>query len=101
MRNVYLVTAFVVVLLFSLLGLRGTKFTRPPMDVFPEWAFPGMKHQPIYKPQRESAFFADGRADRPSPQHTVARGQLRNDDALDLGRGADGNWLRGFPAAVT
>lgn len=100
MRNVYLVTAFIVVLLVSILGLRGTKFTHPPMDVFPEWAFPGMKHQPLYKPQRESAFFADGRADRPIPQHTVARGQLRNNDPLDLGRAADGNWVRGFPADV-
>jgi hypothetical protein len=65
MRNVYLVTAFVVVLAVSVLGLRGTKFTNPPMDVFPEWAFPGMKRQPKPKPQGASTFFADGRADRP------------------------------------
>lgn len=100
MRNVYLVTAFIVVLLVSILGLRGTNFTRPPMDVFPEWLFPGMKHQPRYKPQRESAFFADGRTDRPIPAHTVARGLLRNDDARDFGRAPDGNWIRGFPADV-
>lgn len=101
MRNVYLVTAFIVVLLVSILGLRGGKFTKPPMDVFPEWAFPGMKHQPRYKPQRESAFFADGRVDRPIPAHTVARGALREDDARDLGRASDGSWVRGFPASVT
>lgn len=40
MRQVYLVTAFLVVLTVSILGFRGTKFTNPPMDVFPEWAFP-------------------------------------------------------------
>lgn len=100
MRNVYLVTAFLVVLAVSVLGLRGGKFTRPPMDVFPEWAFPGMKHQPRYRAQRESAFFADGRADRPLPAHTVARGQLRGDDARDFGRADDGSWVRGFPASV-
>ncbi|HYP17700.1 MAG TPA: cytochrome c [Opitutus sp.] len=101
MRNVYLVTAFVVVLTVSILGFRGTNFTRPPMDVFPEWAFPGMKYQPKYKPQRESAFFADGRTDRPVPAHTVSREPLRNDDALFAGRGANGEFIRGFPTGIT
>lgn len=100
MRNVYLVTTFVVVLAVSILGLRGSKFTHPPMDVFPEWAFPGMKYQPKYKAQQGSAFFSDGRADRPIPAHTVSRDPLRNDDALYLGKNADGSWLRGFPSAI-
>jgi mono/diheme cytochrome c family protein len=101
MRYVYLFTAFVVVLLVSVLGFRGTKFTSPPMDVFPEWAFPGMKHQPKYRPQAASAFFADGRADRPLPEHVVARGELRADDHRYRGKDAAGNWARGFPAALT
>jgi len=101
MRNVYLVTAFLVVLTVSILGLRGTKFTHPPMDVFPEWAFPGMKHQPKYLPQSTSGFFADGRSDRPLPPGVVARDALRTDDALYAGKAADGSWLRGFPAALT
>jgi len=100
MRNVYLVTAFVVVLAVSVLGLRGTKFTNPPMDVFPEWAFPGMKRQPKPKPQGASTFFADGRADRPLPPGVVSREPLRNDAALYEGKAADGAWLRGFPAAI-
>lgn len=100
MRNVYLVTTFLVVLAVSVLGFRGTKFTKPPMDVFPEWAFPGMKRQPKYKPQAESAFFSDGRTDRPIPAHTVSRDPLRNDDALYAGKLADGAWVRGFPAAL-
>lgn len=100
MRNVYLVTAFVVVLAFSILGFRGTNFTRPPADVFPEWAFPGMKYQPKYKPQHESAFFADGRVDRPIPTHAVSRDALRNDDALYAGRTGNGEWVRGFPAGI-
>ncbi len=100
MRNVYIVTIFVVVALVSVLGFRGTKFTSPPLDVFPEWAFPGMKYQPKYRPQGESAFFADGRADRAPVAHTVARGMLREDDALYLGKDGAGAFVRGFPAAV-
>ena len=101
MRHVYLITLFVCVLLVSILGLRGTKFTAPPLDVFPEWAFPGMKYQPRLRPQSQSAFFADGRADRTPPAHTVARGMLREDDALYAGKDASGQWVRGFPAPLT
>lgn len=101
MRHVYLATAFVCVLLFSIFGLRGTIFTSPPIDVFPEWAFPGMKYQPKVRPQAASEFFADGRADRPPVEHTVMRGMLRDDDALYLGKDSSGQWLKGFPAAIT
>lgn len=101
MRNVYLITAFVCVALVSILGLRGWTFTAPPLDVFPEWAFPGMKYQPKLRPQAESAFFADGRADRLPVQHTVARGMLRDDDSLYLGKDSTGAFARGFPAKVS
>lgn len=100
MRNVYLITAFVVVLTISLLGFRGTHFTHPPMDVFPEWAFPGMKRQPKYKPQGQSEFFADGRADRPLPAGVVSRNALRSDDALYQGKEANGSWVAAFPAGL-
>jgi mono/diheme cytochrome c family protein len=99
MRNVYLVTLFLAVLVVSIFGFRGHIFTQPPMDVFPEWAFPGMKYQPKYKPQRESAFFADGRVDRPIPAHTVSRDPLRA-DALATGRMGDGAFVKGFPEGV-
>jgi mono/diheme cytochrome c family protein len=101
MRNVYLVTAFVCVLIFSIFGLRGTKFTSPPIDVFPEWAFPGMKYQPKFRPQSSSEFFADGRADRMPVEHTVQRGMLREDDHLYRGKNAAGAFAAGFPAALT
>jgi mono/diheme cytochrome c family protein len=100
MRNVYLITAFVVVALVSLLGFRGTTFTHPPMDVFPEWAFPGMKYQPRLRPQAESKFFADGKADRMPVAHTVARGMLRDDDALYAGKDASGAFVKGFPDKI-
>jgi mono/diheme cytochrome c family protein len=99
MRNVYLVTAFVAVLTVSLLGFRGRIFTKPPMDVFPEWAFPGMKRQPKYQPQAESPFFSDGRVDRPIPAHTVSREPLRPVDML-AGKSANGEFIRGFPQSL-
>ena len=106
MRNVYIATALLVVLTLSVLGLRGTNFTKPPMDVFPEWAFPGMKYQPKYKHQGSSEFFADGRADRPLPAGVVAAnfgplGQpLITDDHMAAGRASDGSFAQGFPAGV-
>jgi mono/diheme cytochrome c family protein len=106
MRNVYLATAFAVVLTVSILGLRGRTFTKPPMDVFPEWLFPGMKYQPKLTQQTESAFFADGRSDRVPPPDTVPSGygpagqEVRNDDFLYRGKMADGTFARGFPLKV-
>ncbi|MBK8858952.1 MAG: cytochrome c [Opitutaceae bacterium] len=106
MRNVYLVTAFLVVLALSVLGLRGTLFTRPPLDVFPDWAFPSMRNQSKYKHQASSRFFADGRADRPLPPGVVATsygpaGQpLRNDDVLYTGKDASGAFVARLPASV-
>lgn len=100
MRQVYLITLFVVVLVVSLLGFRGQIFTKPPIDIFPEWAFPSMEHQPKPRPQSASTFFADGRADRLPPQHTVARGMLRLDDHKYAGKSGDA-FAKGFPAGVT
>lgn len=104
MRYAYYTLAFVVITALSLLGFRGQPFSRPPLEVFPD-----MDHQPLYKPQAASAFFADGRADRPLPPGTVPRGRtaaadpdfLRADDAKYLGRAADGSFVRGFPVEVT
>ena len=106
MRNVYLETAFLVVLTISVLGFRGTKFTHPPMDVFPELFFPGMKQQPKYKNQGASKFFADGRADRPLPAGVVAANYgplgdaLSNDSHLVSGKMADGSFAPGFPETL-
>jgi hypothetical protein len=106
MRNLYLLTLFACVLTVSIFGFRGTTFTHPPMDVFPEWLFPGMKYQPKLVQQASSHFFSDGRSDRAAPAGTVASsygpvGQpLRDDDFLYLGKAPDGSFARGFPAAL-
>jgi len=101
MRYAYFVLAFLCVLLVSLYGVRGTTFTKPPIMVFPDTFFPEMNHQAKYKPQAESAFFSDGRTDRPLPPGVVSRNPLRADDHLYRGKDATGQWARGFPAAIT
>jgi mono/diheme cytochrome c family protein len=95
MRYVYLVTFFLVVLTVGALGFRGAISTKPPLEVFPD-----MDRMPKYQPQGASAFFADGRADRPLPVGVVARGDLRADAHLATGKNASGAWAQGFPADV-
>jgi len=104
MRYAYFTLAFVVVLLLSVMGFRGMKSTRPPIEMFPD-----MDHQGKYKPQAESKFFADARADRPIPVGTVPHGRtsdadpdfLRADDVHYAGKNANGSFVRGFPIPVT
>ncbi|NBR08305.1 MAG: cytochrome c [Opitutaceae bacterium] len=104
MRYAYYTLAFVVVLLISVMGFRGLRSSRPPIEVFPD-----MDRQAKYKPQATSKFFADGRADRPLPVGTVPRGRtvnadpafLRADDFRYAGKNADGTFARGFPVPVT
>jgi mono/diheme cytochrome c family protein len=102
MRNVYLITAFVVVLTLSILGLRGGYFTKSPIDVFPDTLFPGMKFTSKVRTQGEFAFFSDGRADRLPPTGVVAHSQpfTEDDSALYLGKSQDGSWVRGYPASI-
>jgi mono/diheme cytochrome c family protein len=104
MRYAYYTLAFAVVLLFSIMGYRGSVSTRPPIEVWPD-----MDHQAKYKPQAESKFFADGRADRPIPAGAVPFGRdasqadpsfLKADDAHYAGKNADGSFIKGFPAGI-
>lgn len=106
MRYVYLTIFLIVVLGVSIMGFRGSISTRSPLEVFPD-----MDHQAKYKPQAESAFFADGRADRPRIPGTVAYARtsggeadasfLRADPVVFEGKDASGGWVKGFPTAVT
>ena len=104
MRYAYLALLFVVVASVSVLGFRGSTFTKPPLEVFPD-----MDRQPKFKPQAPSQFFADGRADRPTPAGVVAYGRsyvkqdekfLASDDHFYRGQNADGSFASGFPKTV-
>jgi mono/diheme cytochrome c family protein len=104
MRYAYLLLLFTVVSAVSVLGFRGSLTQRPPLEIFPD-----MDHQAKYKPQAESAFFADKRSDRPSPVGVVPFGRtalksdpkfLAADDHFYRGMNADGTPATGFPASV-
>lgn len=95
MRYAYYVFIFICVLTVSVMGFRGSRSTRPPLEVFPD-----MDRQPKYKPQAESKFFADGRTDRPLPVGVVARGELRDDSELYYGKDAAGKFIDHFPGAI-
>ena len=51
MRYVYLIFIVGVIGALAILGPRGAKSTRPPLEVFPD-----MDRMPRYDPQAESAF---------------------------------------------
>ena len=59
-----------------------------------------MADQPSYRPLAASDFFDDGRASRPMVEGTVARGLLKDDEALYTGKtGAE--FVTAFPYPVT
>jgi hypothetical protein len=59
-----------------------------------------MFNQPKSNPLRESDFFQNGSASRPIPPHTVARGDLENDEAFYTGM-VGTNLVTTFPFTVT
>ena len=58
-----------------------------------------MHDQPKYKPLAASAFFADGRAARPTPRFTIARDELDDQDGFHTG-GAGTAFLASIPVTV-
>lgn len=59
-----------------------------------------MHNQPRYKPFAASAFFIDGRSERPTIEDTVARGQLHLDEARYTGK-VNGKDIDYFPIQIT
>jgi mono/diheme cytochrome c family protein len=59
-----------------------------------------MQNQPKMIPQRGSSMFADGRSARPQVEHTVARGQLDEDEYFYTGL-IDGKEQNAMPYPVT
>ena len=84
-----------IILVFIIAGRRGEKTVRTPIEVFPD-----MDRQPKFRPQSESAFFADGRADRMPVSGTVPMEQPVNDSYLATGKIRD-HWGDGLPIKVT
>lgn len=59
-----------------------------------------MHNQPRYKPLAYTSFFDDGRSERPAIEDTVARGQLRVDQARYTGK-QNGKDIDFFPIQIT
>ncbi len=59
-----------------------------------------MHDAPRYEAYEASTFFADGRASRNPPPGTVARGWLRDDEALYTGK-VNGEFVDLFPFAIS
>ena len=95
MRYVYLIFIVGVIGALAILGPRGAKSTRPPLEVFPD-----MDRMPRYDPQSESAFFSDGRTDRLPVEGAVARGSFYENEYLATGRKGE-NFGNGFPIDVS
>jgi mono/diheme cytochrome c family protein len=59
-----------------------------------------MQDQPRYEPDAASAFFSDGRADRPQVEGAVARGRFHEDPAFFRGQDPEGDPVATLPVPV-
>jgi mono/diheme cytochrome c family protein len=69
MRYFFLTYALIALLVVGIFGLRGQKFSKPPVRIFPD-----MDEQDKLKPQKPDAFFADGQGARQPVAQTQPRG---------------------------
>ncbi len=67
----------------------------------PIWVWWDMKKQDKYKPQAESAFFADGRTSRAPVEGSVAQELYRPDTAFSTGINPDGTYVARNPLPIT
>lgn len=74
---------------------------RPAGNTTPLQVHPDMDSQPKFKAQSASAFYADGRSNRPAPPGTIAWERLGDDDAFQTGKDASGSFIKTNPLAMT
>lgn len=87
--------ALLIGLVLVAAGCRGGVSEDPPFHLIGD-----MDWQQKYLPEQTSPLFADGRAQRPLVEGTVAQGQLREDDAFYRGKTADGAFIATVPIPV-
>lgn len=90
------VPAATLVVGLALVGCRGTTSPSPPIHINPN-----MDWQERFDPQAANPMYADGRAMRPLPAGTVARGFLREDTRFYFGRDEAGNFVASMPVPAT
>jgi mono/diheme cytochrome c family protein len=110
MRQFFIIYFFLVALALTVLGLRGCKSERAPLEIFPD-----MDRQARFHEQGQTNFFADNRMDRlPVPgtvptvtdeqapfSHLVPDNRFREDDYLATGKLEDGAFGDGIPVPVS
>jgi len=110
MRIFLIAFILAIVATVSIAGFRGSTSTRPPIEIFPD-----MDRQPKIHAQSRSAFFADGRTDRPNVPGTVPfitpyqetytflqpKDRFFEDLYFQTGRVLADEFGRGFPVDVT
>ncbi len=69
MRYFFLAYALIALLVVGIFGMRGQKFTKPPVRIFPD-----MDEQDKLRAQKPSPFFADGHGSRIPVTETQPRG---------------------------
>lgn len=79
----------------TLASCAGTTSKNPPIQLLND-----MRQQPKYKPQGGSAYFGDGRAARHPVAGTIARGELKEDDAFHTGL-VNGMYVGTNPVKIT
>ena len=96
MRYFLIGFALVCALVVGFAGFRGQTSRKPGIEVFPD-----MDRQPKVRPQKPSAFFADGFSSRPPVEGTVARGShfIENEITTGLVPGTT-NFVAVTPMAV-
>ena len=94
MRYFIIIFIFLIIATISIMGFRGSKSLKPPLEVFPD-----MDRMGKYKPQAENSFFADGMADRPAVPGTIAASSFNEDQYFTSGKISD-QWGKGFPVTV-
>lgn len=98
MRNGTRISSIVLLaaLAFASVGCRGKVSSKPPVH-----PVLNMDFQKKFEAQEANAFFADDRAMRPLVPGTIARGFLREDAALNLGKTESGALVKKIPIPVT
>ncbi len=69
MRYFFFIYALIALLVVGIFGIRGQKFDKPPIRIFPD-----MDEQDKLRAQKPDAFFADGHGSRLPVSQTQPRG---------------------------